>query len=142
MRFLVCLLIVSAIGCAGPTRTAGTEGIKPEKLAVLRVAKQYDVEVLQLAAIQFDDGDKYKIDGDRDFYLTPGAHHIAIDLTAKIDSPVKWVKIPDTKIAGPRGLTTGDLKPGKTYELSGLSGAVQGMMAGGELGITREMATK
>jgi hypothetical protein len=137
---MLCLVPLS-VGC-GPIRTAGTEGIRTEKLAILHVTHQYDVPEVQLAAIQFDEGDKYVIKGDRDFYLAPGVHKVAIDLSANIDSPVKWFSLSDIKIDGPKNLTTGDLKPGKTYELRGVASAVQGMLAGENMVITREMATK
>ena len=138
---VIALHLALAIGC-GPTRTAGTQGIAPEKLAILHVTQTYDVPTLQLTAIQFDYHDKYKIEGDRDFYLTPGVHPVAIDLTAKIESPIPWLSMGEPKIDGPKGLTTGDLKPGKTYELRGLAGSLQGMVTGGDMAITREMATK
>jgi hypothetical protein len=134
------LLVALSVGC-GPVRTAGTHGIAAEKLAILHVTNQYDVPQVQLAAIQFDEGDKYVIKGDRDFYLTPGVHKVAIDLTTNIDSPMNWF-LSDIKIDGPKDLSTGDLKPGKTYELRGVAGAVEGMLAGENLAITREMATK
>lgn len=141
---LIALPLALAIGC-GATRTAGTEGIAKDKLAVLHVTQQYDVPMLQLSAIQFDEGDKYKISGERDFYLTPGVHHVGLDLITKIDSPLKMVPffpLGETKLEGPKGLTTGDLQAGKTYELRGLAGTVQGMVQGEEMAITREMATK
>lgn len=145
MRQLTLLLIVltAAItaGC-GPTRTDGTQGIPAKELAILHVTQHYDVPGMQLTAIRFDDGDKFKIDGDRNFYLAPGVHPVAIDLKAKIDSPIKWVSPGETKIEGPRGLTTGDLKPGKTYELRGLADIVKSMTGGMKMEITREMATR
>ena len=134
------LLVALSVGC-GPVRTAGTQGIAADKLAILHVTNQYDVPQVQLAAIQFDEGEKYVIKGDRDFYLTPGVHKVAIDLTTNIDLPMKWF-LGDVKIDGPTNLSTGDLKPGKTYELRGLAGTVQGMLAGEDLVITREMATR
>jgi hypothetical protein len=69
-------------------------------------------------------------------------HPIAVDLTAKVKSPLKWVSFGEPSFAGPKGLTTGDLQPGKTYELRGVAGTLQGMVAGTDLAITREMATK
>src|SRR5262245_26247430 len=96
MRFLGLLLIPLAVGC-GPTRTAGTKGIPADKLAILHVTKQYDVPHVQLTAIQFDGGDKYEVKGDRDFYLTPGVHKVGIDLVTKIESPTKWISVPDIK---------------------------------------------
>jgi hypothetical protein len=47
-----------------------------------------------------------------------------------------------TKIDGPTDLMTGDLRAGKTYEIRGLAGTLQGMVSGEEMAITREMATK
>jgi hypothetical protein len=146
---LLLLLSVLAVGC-GPTRTAGTKGIPASQLAILHVTQSYDIPVVQVAAIAFDGGEKFKIDGERDFYLTPGVHQVSLDLTTKLDGPMKWLSsaMADTKLEGPKGLTTGDLQPGKTYEIRGLAGTMQGMMqgvvdgGGGELAITREMATK
>ena len=97
---------------------------------------------MQLAAIGFDGGEKYEIDGDRDFYLTPGVHRIAFDLTTNIDSPVPFLPLGSTRIEGPRGLTTGELKSGKTYELRGLAGTLQNMATSGDMAITREMTPK
>jgi hypothetical protein len=145
---IVALFIAVGVGCVavgcGPTRTAGTKGVPANQLAALRVTQRYDVPVVQVAAVAFDDGAKYKIDGDRDFYLTPGVHRLALDLTTNIDVPMKWLSssLGQTKIEGPNGLTTGELKPGKTYELRGLAGTIQSMVTGEEMAITREMAIK
>jgi hypothetical protein len=149
---LIVLPLAMNLGC-GPTRTAGTEGIPKQQLATLHVTRQYDVPMVEVSAIRFDDGEKYKIDGGRDFYLTPGVHHVAVDLATNINSMLKDTPLKDTpfkdllsfgetKIEGPAGLTTGDLQPGKTYEIRGLAGTVQGMVQGGEMAITQEMATK
>jgi hypothetical protein len=141
MRCFILLLVPLAVGC-GPVRTAGTQEIPAERLAILHVTTQYDVPYVQLSAIQFDGADKYAIDGNRDFYLTPGVHKVAIDLTTSLDGPLKWLSGTDMKIDGPKNLTTGDLKRGKTYELRGVAGAVQGMLSEEDMVITREMATK
>lgn len=149
---MLLLLSALAVGC-GPTRTAGTKGIPASQLAILHVTQSYDVPVVQVAAIGFDDGEKYKIDGERDFYLTPGVHRVALDLKTNLDGldgPMKWLSysMKDAKLEGPKGLTTGELQPGKTYEIRGLAGTMQGMMQGmmgggdGDMTITREMATK
>jgi hypothetical protein len=143
MKLLVLLLpaLSLAVGCAGPTRTAGTKGIAANQLAVLHVTRQYDVPLVRVSAVRFDDaGDKYKIDDDgRDFYLTPGVHHVGLDLTAKIESPIKWLSFGEHQFEGPPGLSTGDLQPGKTYELRGIADTVQGLVGGGDMAITREM---
>ena len=141
MKLLMLLLLASAVGCE-PVRTAGTQGIPPERLAILRVTTDYDFRQVHLTAIQFDGGDKYAIDGDRDFYLTPGVHKVAIDLAASFDGPMKWFAPGDMKIDGPSNLVTGDLKRGKIYELTGFAGAMQGIFSDENIAITREMATK
>jgi hypothetical protein len=137
----IVLPLALTLGC-GATRTAGTQGMAKDQLAILHVTRQYDIPVVEVSAIRFDDGDKYKIDGSRDFYLTPGVHRVALDLVTKIESPVKWISFGETKIQGPEGLTTGELRPGKTYEIRGLAGTVQGMVNNGDVAITQEMATK
>jgi hypothetical protein len=138
------LAAAGAVGC-GPTRTAGTQGVAADKLAVLHITPKLDVPVLQLSAIGFDDGEMYKLDGkDRDFFLTPGVHRVDIDLVAKVESPIKGFSIPEAKIQAPKGLTTGDLQPGKKYELRGVNGTMQGMMGVDDEGpgITQEMTSK
>ena len=135
------LLVPLAVGCE-PVRTAGTQGIPAERLAILHVTSEYDFSQVHLTAIQFDGGDKYVIDGDRDFYLTPGIHKVAIDLAASFEGPMKWLAPGDMKIDGPDNLVTGDLKRGKTYELTGFATAMQGILSDENITITREMATK
>ncbi len=138
---LVAISLTFTLGC-GATRTAGTEGIAKDQLAILHVKKQYDVRIIQLVAIGFDNGEKYAVNGERDFYLRPGVHHIDIDLATKIESPIKGISFGETRMQGPKGLMTGKLEAGKTYELRGLASGVQGMLDSGELAITQERVTR
>jgi len=141
MKFLMLIMVTLVVGCE-PVRTAGTHGLPPESLAILHVTSEYDFRQVHLTAIQFDGGDKYVIDGDRDFYLTAGVHKVAIDLAASFDGPMKWFAPGDMKIDGPQNLVTGNLKRGKTYELTGFAGAMEGIFSDENITITREMATK
>src|SRR5687768_17257540 len=84
-RFLALLLIVPvvgiAVGCGGPTHTAGTRGVEAADLAVLSIPQLPAESPVQIDAVQFDGaGDPHAIGKGRDFYLLPGDHTATFSL--------------------------------------------------------------
>jgi hypothetical protein len=76
----VAVVLFAVLGCAGPTRTAGTEGLAAEKLATLHVPRHTDVRgwrysPARMVSVSID-GVSYKMKADQDFYLTAGTHHL------------------------------------------------------------------
>jgi hypothetical protein len=143
MRIVGLFVVSVAVGCSGPTRTAGTGGKAAKDLAVLSIDQLPPEAHVQLDTIQFDDaGEAYKIGKDgRDFYLLPAkesgqganaaqmGHTASFDFVAHMPSPesagapawVGWMIPKEAKtihIPGPKGLPLGAVAAGKTYELA------------------------
>lgn len=70
-------------GCNAPVRTPGTEGLPPERLALVRV-RQHDGlaawrgRPVHIETVYADDAE-YPLARDRDVLLTPGPHKLAVD---------------------------------------------------------------
>jgi hypothetical protein len=161
-RFLVVSLIavpmmlsvMLLVGC-GPTRTGGTAGFAAKDLAILSISQLPEEAHIQIQSIQFDgNGDVYKIDKSRDFYLTPGDHTASFTLVARVPKMegmgvmaglASWL-IPKNALTLPslRAIPLGAVAAGKTYELSPSMGAdsVERMLQNGSPSLVREKAEK
>lgn len=168
---IVGLFVVSvAVGCSGPTRTAGTNGVAKKDLAVLSIDQLPPEAHVQIDTIQFDDaGEAYKIGKDgRDFYLLPqkesgqgangaqpGGHTASFDFVAHMPDisgtgAPAWVgwMIPKEaktiKIPGPKGVPLGAVAAGKTYELATPTpeNFQKLLLEGGGLSLVREKQPK
>ena len=130
---LILLALVFAVGCSGPTRTAGTAGANKKDLAVLSLAQLPAGDIpIQIKSVQFDgQGDHYDIGkSSRDFYLEPGDHTGTFTFTAKVPdlgglsgvpgfaSLAKWAIPKDITIPGPKEIPLGAVTAGKNYEFA------------------------
>ena len=154
----VLLVLLTGIGCSGPTRTAGTGRMSAKNLAVLSIPQLPDDVHVQLESIQFDDAsDSYDVGKKgRDFYLKPGDHTASFNFVAhvpKIEGMpmlVGWM-IPSGKpipIPGPKNVPLGAVSAGKFYELApptpeSFQNLLQNLQDGGggaQLSLVREKA--
>lgn len=118
-RITLPLLLLLLVGC-GPTRTAGTKGVAAKDLAVLTIKQHNAIPGFHINKVTFDDGDTFDIDGDRDFYLTPGQHKVAVGYGPCVHGPHAWFSpMGDWAMYTPKGAATGELRAGRAYALRG-----------------------
>lgn len=161
MRIVGLFVVSVAVGCSGPTRTAGTNGVAKKDLAVLSIDQLPPEAHVQIDTIQFDDaGEAYKIGkAGRDFYLLPktegSGHTASFDFVAHMPSPesagapawVGWMIPKEAKtihIPGPKGVPLGAVAAGKTYELATPTpeNFQKLLLEGGGLSLVREKQPK
>jgi len=124
VRVMMVMLIGLAVGC-GPTRTPGTEGIPREQLTVLTIKQHNTFPGTHINAVKFDKGSRYEINGNRDFYLKPGDHEIAVGVGECVHGPAAWFSpLGDLAVFIPA--STGKLEAGKHYELRSWTEGLQG----------------
>ena len=143
-----------ALGCSGPTYTAGTRGLAAKDLSVLSITQLPADAHIQIDSVQFDGkGDAYKIGKtSRDFYLTPGDHTASFTLSAQIPKPegmgalgslATWM-IPKNSmtIPSPGEIPLGAVAAGKSYELgpntAGGADVFEKMLQEGKLSLVHE----
>jgi hypothetical protein len=124
--FLV--LGAALVGC-GPTRTAGTQGLAANQLAVLEVDRHNAIPGLHIDSITIDDDQNFDVTRDRTFYLTPGEHKVAVGYGQCVHGPPAWFS-PASRwnLFASHGGTTMQVEAGKRYELSGWKEGIGSLM--------------
>jgi hypothetical protein len=145
MKYAIALLLFMTLaGChSGPTRTAGTSGVPTKDLAVLTIPQLPDMAGIKIHTIQFDNqGDPYKIDKDRDFYLLPGSHKVSFTLMAPAPPGAGGWFVPTgaLTIPGPKNIPLGAVTAGKTYELAPNIESFEKLFDDGSFSLVREKA--
>ena len=123
----VTLLGAAALlaGCNAPVRTAGTEKLPPEQLALVRVRQHDGLAAWRGRPVHietfFADGAEYPLGRDRDFLLTPGPHKLAVDYGLCPHGTERSAGDFDADtgvFTGPFGRFEAALEPGVTYTIT------------------------
>jgi len=113
-RLIAVLLLISAVGC-GPTRTSATKDLKKADLVVMTINKDIAIPGFHINVVKFD-GEPFKVNGERDFYLTPGNHEVALGIGPNLSGAGSWFA-PMDKMTFYIPASTGNLTAGKHYML-------------------------
>ena len=125
------LLLIGAVtatllaGCNRPVRTAGTEKLPPEQLALVRVLQHGGLTAWRGQPIHvatfFVGNAEYPIDKDTDFLLTPGTHKLAVDYAPclhGVDQSTAAFDDSTGVFAGPFGRFEATVEPGVAYTIT------------------------
>ena len=128
LSFLVVTVLAAAAllaGCNAPVRTAGTDKLPPEQLALVRVRQHDGLTTWRGRPVHietfFADGAEYPLGRDRDFLLLPGPHKLAVDYGLcphGTDRSAGDFDAGTGVFTGPFGRFEATLEPGVTYTIT------------------------